>query len=153
MSARGVRSLAFARDGRPWLAGGDGVEVLADENATSAPAETIGPRWDARLVVRGLDGMLVITGDRRVIWSDGRSERTLYVSPDGARLIDILEDSAGNLWAGTSAGLVGIRRQGVTLFSQPHLRTPALLSWAARCEVRRTHSVKTIGLIGSKVRS
>jgi len=128
VSPGGVRSFAVAPDGRAWLVRSDGIEVLPDENATAAGAETIGSRWDPRWVVRASDGMLVIAGDRRVIWSDGRSERTLYVSPDGARLIDILEDSAGNLWAATSAGLVGIRRQGVTLFSQPHLRTRDLLS-------------------------
>jgi signal transduction histidine kinase/ligand-binding sensor domain-containing protein len=128
VSPGGVRCLALAGDGRPWLVRPEGIEVLVDDNATSGRAETIGSSWDPRWAVRGSDGMLVVTGDHRLIWSDGRSERTLYVSPDGARLIDVAEDSAGNLWAATSAGLLGIRRQGVTLFSQPHLRTPDLIS-------------------------
>ena len=128
ISPRGVRGLAFGPDERPWLVRADGIEVL--ENEDGGTARTIGSQWIPRRVVRGVDGMLVIAEDRRIIWTDGRSERLLSASAGLSRVNDILEDLTGNLWMATNEGLVGIRRQGVTLFAQPQLRAPQLLSLA-----------------------
>ena len=128
VSPRGVRWLAFGPDERPWLVRADGIEVL--ENDDGGSTHTIGAQWTPRRAVRGSDGMLVIGDDRRIIWTDGRSERLLSASTALSRVNDILEDQTGNLWMAANEGLVGIRRQGITLFPQPQLRAPQLLTLA-----------------------
>ena len=130
-SPRGVRSLTFGRDGRLWLVREDAVELWRlDARGLAGQPERIGAGWMPRRIITASDGMLVVTEDRRVLWTDTRTERVLFASPEAPpRLNDILEDPSGNLWMATNGGLVAIRRQGVTLFSNhrqlrsPYLRT------------------------------
>jgi signal transduction histidine kinase/ligand-binding sensor domain-containing protein len=128
-SAGAVRSLVLGRDGRLRLVRADGIELWQLDAAgelVGAP-ETIRRDWTPRRIADASNGTLILSDDRRLIWTDTRTERVLFTS-EVSRLNDIVEDSSGNLWMATYGGLVAIRRQGVTLFSahrnlrQPYLR-------------------------------
>jgi signal transduction histidine kinase/ligand-binding sensor domain-containing protein len=125
-----VRWLVLGRDGRLRLVRGDGIELWQLDAAGQpvGPPEAIRGDWKPRRIADASNGTLILTDDGRLIWTDARTERVLFTS-EVFRLHDIVEDSSGNLWMATDGGLVGIRRQGVTLFSahrdlrQPYLRT------------------------------
>jgi signal transduction histidine kinase/ligand-binding sensor domain-containing protein len=126
-----VRSLMFDRDGRFWIMRPDRIEVWRiGRNAVAEGApEIVGATWTPRRMVIVSDGMLVVTDDRKLIWTNIVTSRVLFDSQQASRLNDVSEDSSGNIWLATNTGLLSIRRQGVTLFSehaqlrQPHLRS------------------------------
>jgi signal transduction histidine kinase/ligand-binding sensor domain-containing protein len=127
--ASGVRFLAPDSNGHLWAVRGTGVErwELDDHGLVVRRLALGGSDWQARRMIRTSGGMLMITEDRRIVATDGRTEQVLYASPDASRLNDIEEDASGNLWVATNAGLMAIRRQGVTLFtSHRDLREPYL---------------------------
>ena len=123
-----VRFIDMSPDGRLRLGRAAGIEIWTLDAAglTVEPPETIRGDWRPRRIGNASDGLLVLSDDQRLIWTDTRTERILFTS-DGHNLNDIVEDAAGNLWVATYGGLVAIRRQGVTLFSAHRaLRPPQL---------------------------
>ena len=126
-----VRSLLVDRESRVWMARDRGVErwsLNASGSLTGEPDRFL-ENVQARRIAEGSDGALVVTEERQVISIAGGTVRVLFTSADALRLNDIVEDQARNLWVATTSGLVGIRRQGVTLFSaHAQLRPPHLLS-------------------------
>ena len=126
-----VRSMLIDRQRRVWIARERGVErwsLDADGSLTGAP-QTFINEIEGRRLAAGFDGALLTTEDRQVISIAGDTARVLFTLTDVLRVNDIVEDQSRNLWLATTSGLVGIRRQGVTLFSAyPRLAPPHLLS-------------------------
>jgi signal transduction histidine kinase/ligand-binding sensor domain-containing protein len=132
-SSRGVRHFIPGLNGTLGMVRLDGVELwpVDSEGLLAGPPEVIGKGWRPRWVAPASDGLLVIGEDRRIIWSDTRTERVLFAAAEFSRVNHLLEDAAGNVWVGTNGGLLAIRRQGVTLFSShPGLRQPVLRTLA-----------------------
>jgi len=130
-SAGRVRSLLVDRQGHVWIARERGIErwALDGTGALTGKPERFLETIQIRRVAGASDGVLVLTEDRRVLSIVGGTVRILFTVADTQRLNDIVEDQAQNLWVATTSGLVGIRRQGVTLFSaHVRLRPPHLMS-------------------------
>lgn len=123
----GALSMLIDRSRQLWTAGASGVHVFrTDGTATSTPVRTVAVGARVRRLIAGSDGTMVAAiEDGRVLAIDGTRERVLFASSDAARIHDLAEDGARNLWVATNLGLVGIRRQGVTFFSSRHgLQSP-----------------------------
>ena len=130
-SAGRVRGLLVDRQRHIWIARERGIQrwTLDGTGSLSGKPELYLETIQVRKVTDTSDGVLVLTEDRRVISIVGGAVRILFAVADTQRLNDIVEDQAQNLWVATTSGLVGIRRQGVTLFSaHARLRPPHLMS-------------------------
>ena len=126
-----VRGLLVDPQNHLWIARDRGVErwALDAAGALTGEPERFIQRIQVRRIAEASDGALVVSEDRQVISITGGTARILFTLADTQRLNDIVEDQARNLWVATTSGLVGIRRQGVTLFSaHARLRPPHLLS-------------------------
>src|SRR5262249_25042092 len=131
---RGVRAMGFLRTGQLWVERAGGIELweIDTERIVAREPTLILRGTRARRFLELSDGLAILTDDRRVIWTDGRTERVILASPDVERLNDVVEDASGNLWLATDGGLVAIRRQGVTLFSAHSDLKPPLLRTLVR---------------------
>jgi signal transduction histidine kinase/ligand-binding sensor domain-containing protein len=126
-----ARTLLLDDRGRLWIGRDNGIErwqLDAGANMVGQP-EMLGAGWRVRRMFPGSDGVLIATDDRRIVSINDRTARVLFTSSDAQAINDVVEDAARNLWVGTTSGLVGVRRQGVTLFSaHQRLRPPHLLT-------------------------
>ena len=126
-----IRGLLVDRHNHAWIAHDRGLErwALDAVGSLAGKPERFIETIQVRRIAEASDGALVVSEERQVISIADGSARILFILTDTQRLNDIVEDHARNLWIATTSGLVGIRRQGVTLFSDhPRLRPPHLMS-------------------------
>ena len=124
-----VYGLLLDRRNRLWIANQTGIERrMLGENSVLGQPEFLAAGLQVRRMFLGSETVLVTTADRRVISIDEPGARVLFTATDALFVNDVIEDASGNVWVATTAGLVGIRRQGITLFStHQRLRPPHLL--------------------------
>jgi signal transduction histidine kinase/ligand-binding sensor domain-containing protein len=140
---RGTRQIGFLRNGQLWLERRSGIELwhIDAENGIAGDPTVLLKGLRPRRIVEASDGLTIVTEDRQVMWTDGRTERIVFTSSELQRLNDIAEDATGNLWLATDGGLVAIRRQGVSLFSAHRDLKPPLLRTLVRDPTGRPYAI------------
>jgi len=118
--ATAVRAIVIDRDERLWVGAADGLKVWKMKDGAPSGVPDVVGTWNVLRLSRSSDGaILVASHDGRAIAVRNGQVEVLFET-DTSPIYEIVEDAAGNLWAGTRRGLVSIRRQGVRMFTPRH---------------------------------